>query len=104
MDKKFSPRKVDNRISFRASVHTLEALSALGEQHSLSPSVVARRIIEDTVQAGPFRQTLDLVVDRLLVIDEMLRIMLSDIEIERLGEAEHVARWRAIALRDGASQ
>ncbi|MEL7096470.1 MAG: hypothetical protein AAFR92_04280 [Pseudomonadota bacterium] len=104
MDKRFTPRDADNRISFRASPQTLEVLAALGDRHKISPSVAARRILEDTVHAGPIRQTLDLVVDRLLVLDELVRIMLSDVEAERLGEAEYLARLRAISLRDGGGQ
>ena len=104
MDKKFASRKVDNRISFRASPRILEVLCALGERQGNSPSVVARRILEEKIDSGPVRQALDLLVDRILVLDELIRIMLSDVEAERVSEAEYVARLRAIRMRDGGGQ
>lgn len=104
MSKTVIPAKNENRIMFRPNPHTFAALVALGERQGISPSVAARRILEETVDAGPLRQTLDLVVDRLLVLDELVRIMLSDVEAERVGEAEFFARLRAISIRDGGSQ
>jgi len=104
MDKAFEARKVDNRISFRASANTQVALAKLARLQGVSPSVVAKRMVDDAVYQGPLQQTLDLVVDRLLVLDELVRIMLSDAEAERVGEAEFFARLRAISIRDGGTQ
>ena len=104
MGKSYPTRKFDNRIMFRPSPHTFAALAVLGERQGISPSVVARRILEETIDAGPIRQALDLLVDRIFVLDELVRIMLSDVEAERLGEAEYVARLRAIALRGGVGR
>lgn len=104
MKKPYPPRKIDKRIMFRPSPHTFAVLSALGERQGISASVAARRILEESVDAGPIRQSLDLLVDRILILDELVRIMLSDVEAERLGEAEYVARLRAISLREGAGQ
>lgn len=104
MDKAFASRTVDNRISFRASANTHAALAKLAQLQGVSLSVVAKRIVDDAVYKGPLQQTLDLVVDRLLVLDELVRIMLSDVEAERVGEAEFFARLRAISIRDGGSQ
>ena len=101
MDKSFPNRNVDNRISFRASANTHAALSKLAKLQGVSLSVVAKRMVDDAVIKSPLQQTLDLVVDRLLVLDELVRIMLSDVEAERLGEAEFFARLRAISIRDG---
>jgi hypothetical protein len=101
MSKASIPARNDQRIMFRPSPHTFAALSDLGERQGISPSIVARRILEEMVHAGPVRQTLDLMVDRILVLDELIRIMLSDVEAERVGEAEYVARLRAISLREG---
>ena len=97
MDKAFPVRDVDNRISFRASPRTLKVLSDYGRKLGVSPSVAARRILDDTADIGPIQETLDLVVDRLLILDELVRLMLSDVEAERIGEAEHYARLRAIS-------
>ena len=104
MEKAYPPRKFDKRIMFRPSPHTFAALSALGERQGISASVAARRILEETVDAGPVRQSLDLLVDRVLVLDELVRIMLSAVEAERVGEAEYFARLRAIAMREGDSR
>ena len=92
MGKSYPPRKFDNRIMFRPSPQTFEALSALGERQGISASTVARRILEESM---------DLLGDRILVRDELVRIMLSDVEAERLGVAEYFARLRAISLREG---
>ncbi|MEO1188574.1 MAG: hypothetical protein AAFW60_05830 [Pseudomonadota bacterium] len=97
MEKHFARRDVDNRISFRASPRTLNVLTAYGDKFGISPSVAARRILDETAAIGPFQETLDLMVDRILVLDELVRLMLSDVESERIGEAEHYARLRAIA-------
>ena len=104
MGKSYPTRKFDNRIMFRPSPQTFEALSALGERQGISASSVARRILEESLDAGPFRQSLDLLVDRILILDELVRIMLSDVEAERLGEAEYFARLRAISFRAGDGQ
>ena len=104
MSKANIPARNDNRIMFRPSPHTLATLTALGERQGISPSVVARRILEETVDAGPVRQALDLLVDRVLVLDELVRIMLSDVEAERVSEAEYIARLRAIAMREGVGR
>ena len=58
--------------------------------------MVARRILDEAIHKGSVEETLDLVVDRLLILDELVRMMLSDVEAERIGEAEHFARLRAI--------
>lgn len=104
MAKQFPPRKTDNRIMFRASANTYAALLKHSELQGISISIAARRILDEAVHIGPLRQTLDLVVDRLLVLDELVRIMLSDIEAERVGEAEFYARLRAISIRKVGEQ
>ena len=104
MSKTSIPVGNDKRIMFRPTPHTFDTLRALGERQGISPSIVARRILEETVHAGPVRQALDLLVDRVLVLDELIRIMLSDVEAERVSEAEYVARLRAISMRDGGDQ
>ena len=101
MNKLDIPNGNGNRIMFRPSPHTFAALTTLSRRQGVSPSVAARRILEESVHAGPLRQTLDLMVERILVLDELVRILLSDVEVERLSEAEHFARLRAIAVRDG---
>lgn len=103
MEKAFPLRKIDNRIMFRASVSTYTALSAIAARQGISPSVAAKRILDEAVHEGPTRQTLDLVVDRLLILDELVRIMLSDIEVERVGLAEHYARLRSIDFKDNGA-
>lgn len=91
------PRGNKDRIMFRPSPTTMAALTAYSEKQGISPSVAARRILDEAVHVGPIQRTLDLVVDRLLVLDELVRLMLSDLEAERIGEAEHYARLRAIS-------
>ena len=85
-----------NRIMFRASAKTYSVLARYAAQQGLSPSVVARRILDEAIHKGSVEETLDLVVDRLLILDELVRMMLSDVEAERIGEAAHFARLRAI--------
>ena len=104
MDKAFAARTIDNRISFRASANTHAALAKLAQLQGGALSVVAKRIVDDAVFNGLLQLSLDLVVDRLLVLDELVRIMLSDVEAERVGEAEFFARLRAISIRDGDVQ
>jgi len=100
MDMEFPPRKIDNRIMFRASAGTFEALTKIARLQGVSRSVAARRLLDEAIHHGPLEQTLNLVVDRLLVLDELVRIMLSDVEQERVGEAEYFARLRAINFRE----
>jgi hypothetical protein len=86
-----------NRIMFRASASTYAALALHGRRQGISPSVAARRILDEAVHKGTVEQTLDLLIDRILILDELVRLMLSDVEAERIGEAEHQARLRALS-------